>query len=212
MKTIIFYDTESSGLVDFKRPSSDKYQPHIVQLAAELCVEETGAVLGAVDLLIRPEGWTIPPEITEVHGITTDHADKYGVPIKAALDSFLELWINADQRGGHNESFDMRMLRIAIMRCPYWNGEGMQTDAGEVSFADYWKAAPAYCTQSNSTKIVNDARPPGEKKKTAKLIEAYRHFFGRDFEHQHTARGDMLATKAVYYAIKKHHAALDAAA
>lgn len=207
MKTIIFYDTESNGLVDFKSPSNSPHQPNVVQLAAELCVEETGQVLGAVDLLIRPEGWIISPELTEIHGITTDHADKYGVPIRAALDSFLELWTNADERCGHNESFDMRMLRIAIMRCPYWSMEAMQTSDGEVSFADYWKAGPAFCTQSNSTKIVNDARPAGEKKKTAKLIEAYRHFFGQDFDHQHSARGDMLATKAIYYAIKKHHAA-----
>ena len=202
MKTIIFYDTESNGLVEFSKPSNSPCQPYIVQLAAELCEEESGKVLGAVDLLIRPDGWVIPAEITEVHGITTAHADKYGVPIKSALDSFLELWINSDVRCGHNESFDMRMLRIAIMRCAYWSGEDMQTSAGQVPFSDYWKAGAAYCTQSNSTKMVNDARPAGEKKKTAKLIEAYRHFFGKDFDDAHSARGDMLATKAVYYAIK----------
>ncbi|MES2352115.1 MAG: 3'-5' exonuclease [Pseudomonadota bacterium] len=202
MKTILFYDTESNGLVEFSKPSDDPCQPNIVQLAAQLCVEETGVVLGAVDLLIRPDGWVITPELTEIHGITTEHADKYGVPIKSALDAFLELWINSDQRCGHNESFDMRMLRIAIKRCPYWSGEDMQTSAGQVPFADYWKAGDAYCTQGSSTKIVNAARPAGEKKKTAKLIEAYRHFFGRDFDGAHSAQGDMLATKAVYYAIR----------
>lgn len=202
MKTILFYDTESNGLVDFKSPSNSPHQPYIVQLAAQLCVEETGVVLGAVDLLIRPDGWSITPELTEIHGITTEHADKYGIPSKVALDAFLELWINSDERCGHNESFDMRMLRIAIMRCAYWSGEDMQTSAGQVPFADYWKAGPAYCTQGASTKLVNDARPAGEKKKTAKLVEAYRHFFSKDFDGAHSAQGDMLATKAVYYAIK----------
>jgi len=202
MKTILFYDTESDGLVQFSKPSNDPCQPHIAQIAAELCVEETGQVLGSVDLLIRPEGWIITPELTAIHGITTDHAERYGVPIKSALESFLELWCNADLRCGHNESFDMRMLRIAIMRCPFWSGEDMQTSAGQVSFADYWKAGAAYCTQANSTKIINDARPSGEKKKTAKLTEAYRHFFGKDFDGAHSARGDMQATKAVYYAIR----------
>ncbi len=121
MKTILFYDTETNGLPLWSIPSSDPSQPYIVQLAAELCIEETGAVLGAIDLLIRPEGWVIPLEITAINGITTDQAEQFGVPVKAALDSFLELWCNANLRCGHNESFDMRMMRIAIMRCPYWS-------------------------------------------------------------------------------------------
>lgn len=202
MKTILFYDSETSGLVEFSKPSSDPCQPYIVQIAAELCVEETGKTLGAINLLVRPEGWSISAEASAVNGITDDFADKHGVPIKSVLDSFLELWCNADQRCGHNESFDMRMVRIAIMRCPYWSGEDMQTGAGQVPFADYWKAGDAYCTQANSTKIVNAARPAGEKKKTAKLVESYRHFFGKDFDGAHSAQGDMLATKAVYYALK----------
>lgn len=206
MKTILFFDTETTGLPLFKEPSDHPGQPHVVQLAAELCVEETGKTLGAINLILKPEGWTMAPEALETHGITEDLAERYGVPSRAALDAFLELWCNADTRCGHNEPFDARMLRIAIMRCAYWSGEDMQTSAGQVPFADYWKAGPSYCTQGASTKLVNDARPAGEKKKTAKLIEAYRHFFGKDFDGAHSAQGDMLATKAVYYAIKAHNA------
>lgn len=211
MKTILFYDSETNGLPVWDRPSGDPCQPRITQLAAQLCVEETGKPLAAMDLMIRPDGWTIPEDIQEMTGITMDRAERFGVPVKAALDGFLELWCNSNQRSGHNESFDMRMVRIEIMRCPYWSGEAMQTGKGEIPFADYWKAAPAFCTQSNSTKIVNAARTTGEKKKTASLAEAYKHFTGLEITDAHSAWADLIAAKAVYYGIKAHNAQLAAA-
>lgn len=210
MKTILFYDFETTGLVEFKLPSEDPSQPYFTQLAAELCVEETGEVLGAMNMLIRPEGWTIPEELQALTGITMERAERFGVPAKAALAAFMELWCNADLRCGHNESFDARIARIAIMRCEYWSGEAMQTGDGEISFADYWKAAPAFCTQSNSTKILN--LPPTEKMlarrmkgpKSPNLGEAYQFFTGQALAGAHNAQVDIMACKAVYYGIRKH--------
>lgn len=210
MKTIIFYDTETTGLPLFKEPSGHPDQPHITQIAAELCVEETGEVLGSMNMLIRPEGWTIPEELQALTGITMDRANRFGVPAKAALAAFMELWCNADLRCGHNESFDARIARIAIMRCAYWSGEAMQTGDGEIPFADYWKAAPSFCTQANSTKILN--LPPSEKMaakrmkgpKSPTLGEAYQFFTGQALDGAHNAQVDIMACKAVYYGIKQH--------
>ena len=36
MNLALFYDTETTGLPDFKAPSEAQHQPHIVQLAALL--------------------------------------------------------------------------------------------------------------------------------------------------------------------------------
>lgn len=218
MKTILFYDTETTDLPKFKLPSEDPTQPHITQIAAELCEEETGKTLGAISLLLKPEGWVMSAEALATTGITEEHADLYGVPAKVALDAFLELWTNADIRCAHNETFDARILRIAIMRCTYWSMEAMQTSAGEVPFSDYWKAAPSFCTQTNSTKILN--LPPTEKMmakrmtgpKSPNLGEAYYHFTGKVLDGAHDAQVDIMACKAVYYGIKKHHAAIAAAA
>lgn len=218
MKTIIFYDTETTGLPLFKEPSEHPGQPHIVQLAAELCEEETGKTLGAMNLIIRPEGWVMSPEALETHGISEEYAASVGVPARAAMDTFLELWTNADVRCAHNETFDARLLRIAIMRCAYWSMEAMQTSAGEVAFADYWKQGESFCTQTNSTKILN--LPPTEKMmakrmtgpKSPNLGEAYYHFTGKVLDGAHDAQVDIMACKAVYYGIKKHHADALAAA
>lgn len=59
----LFFDTETTGLKS----------PHIVQLAA-LLTEEDGRECARLNVIIQPEGWTIPDEAAAVHGITTDIA------------------------------------------------------------------------------------------------------------------------------------------
>lgn len=197
MKRSMTYDTESTGLVQFKLPSSDPAQPRIIQLAAELFNDDTEERIDGINYLIRPDGWTIPADITELTGITMERAMDTGVPLMQALPEFLELWKQVNlHRIGHNESFDMRMVRIEMMRFLTYGA----------ALADEWKAGPAFCTQGKSTKIVNAARPDGEKKKTATLGEAYKHFTGKDLEGAHNAGVDIAATKVVYFGIKKLNA------
>lgn len=42
MKPILFYDTETNGLPLWREPSNHPGQPHITQLAAELCDADSG--------------------------------------------------------------------------------------------------------------------------------------------------------------------------
>lgn len=201
MKPILFYDTETTGLPLWNEPSESPDQPHITQLAAELCDVDSGRVLAFMDVLIKPDSWTIPEEIQALTGITNELAQDFGVPIGAALDLFLDLWGRAELRCGHNETFDMRMVRIEIMRSPYG-----------ADFADRWKAAPAFCTQGNSVKILN--LPPTEKMvragrnhaKSPNLGEAFKFFTGKDLEGAHNAAVDLGACKAVYFGIEAHRA------
>lgn len=201
-KTILFYDCESTGLVKYGQPSTDPDQPRVTQLAAELCIEATGETIAEMNHFILPNGWTIPDEVALLNGLTTELALIKGVPIETVLPEFIGLWQQSGMRSGHNESFDMRLLRIELVRAPMYVN---QLVAG-VPFADFWKAGPAYCTQGNSTKIVNAGRPAGDKKKTAKLDEAYAHFTGETLNGAHDAQVDVRACKAVYYGIRKHHA------
>lgn len=201
MKPVLFFDSETNGIPLWNQPSDHPGQPHITQLAAELCDVDTGRVLGFMDLLIKPDRWTIPAELEQLTGITNEMAQKFGVPIGAALDLFLDLWGHSSLRVAHNESFDMRMVRIEIMRSPY----------GE-DFADNWKLAPAFCTQANSTKILN--LPPTAKMiaagrnhaKSPNLGEAYEFFTGKKLEGAHNAAVDLAACKAVYFGIQAHAA------
>ncbi|AJG19025.1 3'-5' exonuclease [Cupriavidus basilensis] len=200
MTPILFYDTETSGLPQWSLPSEDPSQPHITQIAAELHDEDTGTTLAFMDLLIKPDGWTIPEELEALTGITNEKAVQFGVPIEKALALFLGLWRKADLRVAHNESFDMRMVRIEMMR---------QLDHDAPIHED-WKTAPAFCTQSKSTKIIN--LPPTEKMlaagrrtpKSPNLGEAFRHFTGTELVGAHNAAVDLAACRTVYYGIKRH--------
>lgn len=191
---ILFYDTETTSLPDFGAPSEASHQPHIVQLAAAVVDIETRKVLSSLDLMIRPNGWTVPDEASAIHGITTEMAGDIGIPEDVALGAFLEMW-RGKLRVGHNESFDARIVRIAMKR---------YGDLG----ADAWKAGNAECTARLATPICR--LTPTERMlavgrthyKTANLTEAYRYFTGLDLENAHSAMADVQACMAVYFAIK----------
>lgn len=204
MGTILTYDSETTKLVDFKLPSEDPSQPYITELAAKLIDVESREVMGCMNTLIYPEGWEIGEEAAEKTGITMDLLRRYGVPLAQALELFVELWQKADVRVAHNESFDMRVFRTAFKRDQVFK----ETKVGELEFADHWKAEPAFCTQTNSTKIIN--LPPTERMvaknmkgpKSPNLGEAYEFFTGQPLVGAHRAMADVDACTTVYFGIK----------
>ena len=203
MNLALFYDTETTGLPDFKAPSESAHQPHIVQLAALLVDLDTRQTIQSMDVIVRPNGWTIPDEVAAVHGITTEHAKAVGIPERMAVEMFMELW-NSRNRVAHNEQFDARILRIALMR---HQGNICHSPSGK-SVPDIWKEGRAECTSRMATPICQI--PPTAKMvkagfskfKTPNLSEAYRHFTGGELQNAHSAIADVLACRDVYFAIK----------
>jgi hypothetical protein len=116
MDLIIFYDTETNGLPQWNLPSEDPSQPHVTQLVAELCDERSGNTIATMDVLIKPNGWTISDDLAQLTGITTERAIAEGIPLADALQQFTGMWRRTAMRVGHNESFDARMLRIEYFR------------------------------------------------------------------------------------------------
>lgn len=199
MRTALVYDCETTGLPLFKEPSNHPDQPHIVQLAAFLVDLESRKTIASMDVIVRPDGWTIPNDMTAIHGITTKHAQDYGVPEAQAVDMLLALHSNATMRIAHNEPFDARIARIGIKRFIDPRDPGLV-----IPVSDDWKASNAECTAQLSRHICQ--LPPTAKMKggfkTPTLMEAYQHFFGQDFPCQHTARADATACMRVYFAIQ----------
>lgn len=183
MSLVLFFDTETTGLPAWKLPSSDPSQPHLVQLAALLVDTETRQVVEELDVIVRPDGWTIPDDVVTIHGITTDHALAHGIPEAEALGRFLDLHDLADERVAHVESFDMRMVRIAIKR--------HLDDA----MADRWKDSPAQCTGKLAKAAMGLNKMP-------KLGEAHLALTGEPMRGAHTAMGDARACMTVFFACK----------
>lgn len=199
MNPALFYDTETTGLPLFSEPSEDPRQPHIVQLAALLVDLDTRKTMASIDVIVRPDGWTIPDDVAAIHGITTEHALDVGIGESMALGLLLELWgeTRATQRLriGHNEQFDARIVRIALMRYE------------DEPLADRWKAGAAECTARMATPIC--ALPPTEKMKAAKrfhhktpnLTEAVAHLLSANLANAHSALADAQACRDIYFAM-----------
>lgn len=198
MNTALFYDTETTGLPLFSEPSEDPRQPHMAQLAACLVDLDTRKTLASIDLIIKPEGWAIPEEVTKIHGISTELALAVGVPEAQAVNMLLALWNLSKVRVGHNEPFDARILRIALKR--YTDDET----------ADRWKGGASECTQRLATPIC--AIAPTERMRAANrthykspnLSEAFAHLCGGNLLNAHSAMADTQACMRVYFAIKDH--------
>lgn len=190
---ILIYDTETSGLPDWRAPSDAPGQPHPVQIAWRLH-DTDGELLAETSRIIRPDGWEIPAEVAAVHGITTERALAEGEPEAEVVRALLDDWRGASLRVAHNINFDDRIIRIAALRLGLTREEIEQMEA-----------LPSYCTMAACTSLV--ALPPTDKMmatgrnrpKPPRLGEAYLHFFGREMENAHDALGDVRACAELYF-------------
>lgn len=183
---ILFYDTETTGIPLFDKRSLDPAQPHITQLAA-LLVDDNRQVVEQVNAYIKPDGWTVPPSIETLTGVTLADLEAKGRPLPAVMEEFLVLVVRASLMVGHNQGFDQRMVRIELTRLKMDN------------IAISWKNKMHFDTRVMAQKVLP------AKARTA-LPDVFAHYFGERPENQHDALADAKATMAIYFAMKdKQH-------
>lgn len=189
----LFYDTETTGLINFKIPSDDPSQPHLVQLAA-LLMDDEGNEIQSLSVIIEPNGYEIPKEASDVHGISTEMARLVGIPLSVAAYPFFHMKAKASRIIAHNINFDNRIMRIVSKRI-----EG---------FVESENEPEKFCTMMKAKNIVN--LPPTEKMvaagmnfpKSPRLEECIKHFFNEELEGAHDALVDVRACARVYYHLK----------
>lgn len=103
----LFFDTETTGLPKrWNAPVTDlENWPRLVQLAW-IMYDDRGNMLESRDVIVKPEGFTIPPEASRVHGITTLVAREKGEPLQEVMEQFARKIDEATALVGHNISFD----------------------------------------------------------------------------------------------------------
>jgi len=192
----LFWDTETAGLPRDNLPDDHPSQPHLVELGAIL-TDDNGHERGAVDLIVRPDGWTIPAQAADVHGITTDIALKFGVPLALVCASFANLRAIARQTICHNGAFDEKIMRYAFKRLgrePSHPGPDLQNRLDTMSLtAPVLKMPP---TNRMRAAGFNKFKPP-------KLIEAYKYFFNEELVGAHSAINDARACARIYFHMKR---------
>jgi len=85
----LFFDTETTGLPrHWNAPVSDLNNwPRMVQLAW-LLHDDDGKEVDIANYIIKPNGYTIPPGSSKIHGITMERAVAEGVGISTVLHEF----------------------------------------------------------------------------------------------------------------------------
>jgi len=101
----LFFDTETTGLPqNWKAPVTNTANwPRLVQLAW-LQFDANGTETGSGNHIIYPEGFTIAPEASRIHGITTEKARMAGEPLEGVLNSFQAVIQSAPVLVAHNMS------------------------------------------------------------------------------------------------------------
>jgi DNA polymerase-3 subunit alpha len=119
----MIFDTETTGLIPKIELSSNWDEvdissfPYILQLSFVTINELTHQIHGVYDELIKvPEGFIIDPFVTSIHGITNEMINKKGKDPEVEIDIVMKNYIRSKKIIGHNVSFDITMLLVAIIR------------------------------------------------------------------------------------------------
>jgi len=183
----LFFDTETTGIPkNYKAPVSDlKNWPRLVQIAW-LVADQAGNEMTSAEHIVRPNGYTIPPAASKIHGITTERALQDGLDITAILDPMVKDIDAASVLIAHNIAFDEKILGAELLRAGYPN---------------HVEARPRKCTMQSATDYCRIAGPYGYKWPT--LQELYRKLFREEFTGAHRALTDVRACAKCYFELKR---------
>lgn len=179
----LFFDTETTGVPkNYRAPASDTANwPRLVQLAW-LLTDDRGAEANHGELIIRPEGFTIPAKAARIHGITTERALAEGVDLKFAVDAIMADIRKASVLIAHNVQFDEKILGAELHRIGYEN---------------LVESKPRKCTMHSSTDYCRLPGPYGYK--WPKLVELHQKLFSESFDGAHRALTDVRACARCYF-------------
>ena len=181
----LIFDTETTGLPKrWDAPLTDSENwPRCIQIAWQIH-DSQGEVVSHEDYLIQPEGFTIPFDSEQVHGISTALAETQGVPLGEVLTSFQEALRQVDYVIGHNVSFDRNIMGAEFLRA------GL-ADALED------KAVIDTCTEETAS-LCELPGGRGGKFKLPTLSELYHFLFQESFDEAHNATADVEATSRAF--------------
>jgi DNA polymerase III epsilon subunit-like protein len=180
---ILFFDTETTGLPkNWKAPVTDLDNwPRLVQLAY-LVYDFDGNLIHSCNEIVKPNGFTIPTEASNVHGITTEMARQRGSDINDVFELFLIHLKRSKMIVAHNMAFDEKIIGSELIRLGKEN---------------VIVAKEKICTMLKTVDLCKIEGPYGYK--WPKLEELHRYLFNHDFEGAHDALADIQATAKCFW-------------
>lgn len=183
------FDTETTGLVNFKADYRHLSQPDIIQLGCKLIDIDKKIEISGLDIMVTPER-EMDEAAQKAHGFNYDFLRQVSLPRKVAVVMFNHFIRRSELLIAHNIEFDFGVLRTAYFR------EGVpDTELLNIS---------KFCTMRSSTdvcKIPSD-RKPGTYKWPSQM-EAYKHLVDPNgFQGAHNAAADVAACTKIFYALQ----------
>ena len=177
----LIFDTETTGLPkNYNAPITDTDNwPRCVQIAWQLH-DDMGQLVDHQDYLVNPDGFNIPYESEQIHGISTALAEQEGVPLQEVLEKFNNALAQAKFVVGQNVDFD-----IKVMGCEFYRAE-VENPLQELAVLDT-------CTE-HTAELCQIPGGRGGKFKLPTLTELHQFLFGEAFEEAHNATADVEAT------------------
>ena len=181
---ILIFDTESTGLPPKGCKWNENYQdfPYIVSIAWIIGEKQEYHI-------IKPQGYLIPEEATNIHGISTEQAIRDGENFADVITKFIQDSLNAGMICAHNIHFDTSIVKANILRY-----------MGQSWFDGYLCEDALYKgkridTMTSSMKWV-DARAMNGRLKFPNLSELYHRCFPHQDFNAHNALEDCRAVKS----------------
>jgi DNA polymerase III epsilon subunit-like protein len=158
-RKIFVFDTETTGLPPRGGDVTNSVsweRCRIVQIAWHV-YDERGGLQEKHNIIVRPDGFTIPDRASDIHGITTETAMNIGRPFSEVVSQLQKIIPLVDTVVAHNIRFDNLVLLSELHRY------------GSCDLIDEWNKKTKKCTMIMGT-------PP--KCKWPKLGVLYEQLFG----------------------------------
>ena len=194
-----FIDTETTGLpINDNLPYTDLDNwPHLVQVA--LIIEDDNyGILAKRNMILKPDGYSIPESSARIHGISNAQAIKEGEDRKQVIGFLDQVLGNSNTIIGHNVSFDLNVVKAEIIRVK--GIENALFSKKNHNVVDTMKMGMNICKIPNLSFHTRMSQPY----KYPKLDELYYKLFNKHFDNQHDAMADIQATYDCYYELKRN--------
>jgi DNA polymerase III epsilon subunit-like protein len=178
-------DTETSGLFDFSKPADAEGQPRLAHLAmifVNAALEEESVV----DLLVKPDGWSMPPEVAAINHLPNELLLEKGLPVAHVLHAYTDAVDHGFIIVTFNASYDTKIMRGELRRA------GMD---------DRFERTPNICVMRALIDICKIPKANGKGYKFPKLSEAMAAFNIKQ-DGAHTAGGDARSALELFRVLK----------
>lgn len=182
----LIFDTETTGIPKrYDAPITDiENWPRCVQLAWQLH-DSLGQLIDQQVYIIKPDGFTIPFESENIHGISTELAETEGEALKTVLEKFISALERTDKLVGQNLDFDLNIIGCELFRL------GFDPDLLKLPVLDT-------CTE-DTAQLCQLPGGRGGKYKLPTLSELHQFLFEEAFEEAHNASADVEATARCFF-------------